>query len=143
MIALTDATVNNGCLHVIPRHRAFTRRFATATTMSMDDPVTLLHAAQALPVVAGSAVGWGFNLVHWGGHSTGRATSPRLAISVELLRQGASPTPLELPLVEPEKGIPSFASRLLLVGLALQAFGADATRSPWRRHLKLGEALAS
>ncbi|MEW5852208.1 MAG: phytanoyl-CoA dioxygenase family protein [Myxococcota bacterium] len=144
-VALTDATTDNGCLYVIPRHRApeLSRRFHDENTLRMEEAITLLHAAQALPVTAGTVVGWGFDLVHWGGHSTGRAAGPRVAISLELLRQGAVPTAEELPLLEPETGIPSVEARTRLIGLALQAFGSDVSREPLaHQYLGLGRVLA-
>jgi hypothetical protein len=123
-IAITDATLDNGCMYVIPRPRmtretleAFFDReagFDRSTTLG------LLQSARALPARAGSILGWEFRTVHWGSvcHATGG--TPRISISAEYTSRAALVARGEevLPLDE----LPDFATRVRLIGRAMKTY---------------------
>src|SRR5437867_2041718 len=52
-IPLTDATLENGCMYVLPKHLVppgITESFARTATVDTSDMLALLHASRALPV---------------------------------------------------------------------------------------------
>src|SRR5207244_2616081 len=85
-IPLSDATLDNGCMYVVPRDRAAA------------DADARLQACRALPAAAGSILGWNFDVLHWGSTCT-RPGEPRIAISQEFIAPGAATAADELPLV--------------------------------------------
>ena len=68
-VALTDATLENGCIHLVPPRLlppAF-RQAKVDGTLSTIDVVQALRSVRALPARAGSAWAGGFDVYHWGG----------------------------------------------------------------------------
>ena len=62
-IPLTEATLDNGCIYVVPKDFAYGSRAPRnerlrAETVSSDYALTLLHSCRALPAAAGSVLGW-------------------------------------------------------------------------------------
>lgn len=112
-VPLTDATLPNGCIYVVPRSEdvaeAKTRFRSSETTH--DDAETLLQHARALPAVAGSVLGWGFDVLHWGSVSLS-APAPRVSVAYEWLGPEGSPDERDLPLLGLDDGLPSLAERL-------------------------------
>ncbi len=90
-LPLTDATENNGCMSVRLRNG---------------------EAARALPVKAGSLLGWAQDLYHWGGAYTDQAENPRLSLSLEF--QNTAFHPLAEPLLTFSQ-LPSFSERHALI----------------------------
>jgi hypothetical protein len=117
-IALTEATVDNGCMFVLPPEVAgeFPSDLFESRELSAARILPLLHAARPLPCQAGTVMGWTKNVVHWGGRSTGEAAAPRIAIATEFI-QGRCQTDLreDAPL-DSLAGPPEFSRRLRLVG---------------------------
>src|SRR5256885_1184270 len=73
-IALTDASVESGCIYVLPRSHASAAILNgnwTTDSVTLGDTVRVLSGARALPAAAGSALVWDFDLVHWSGARTG------------------------------------------------------------------------
>jgi len=126
-LALTDATVDNGCMHVVPRSAlaaSFHGDWPPERMIPVRDAVRALHASRALPVSAGAALGWTFDTLHWGGPSvaTREPQIARRAISLEFIARDETPRPYEIPLIDPRGPLPSFAERLSMIARALATY---------------------
>jgi hypothetical protein len=78
-VALTDATVDNACMHLVPLdddpgYPSDLRSHAAA------------ERARPLPVPAGTALFWNANVLHSGGRSSARARAPRISLTFTLRR---------------------------------------------------------
>jgi len=106
-LPLTDATIDNGCMHVLPRSRQ-----AAIDTQTGDRGLINQEQGLALPARAGAVLGWAQDLYHWSGTATARAGSPRISLSLEFQNAGFAPmaTPL-LDIAAP----PEFSERLALI----------------------------
>jgi Phytanoyl-CoA dioxygenase (PhyH) len=123
-IALSDATVNNGCMSLV-RPRAIAPEIAHAIEAHADlDRAAyrgLLQNVVALPVKAGSIIGWRGDVLHWGGVNTGDA-SPRVSLALEFRSRDSTATKFEAPLIDPRDGPPPFALRLFAISKALREY---------------------
>lgn len=142
-IALTNATLDNGCMFAVSKKSApESIRFHGQQSFSAAQVIELLHAATPLPVGAGGVLGWAYDTLHWGGIANGEGNMPRLALSLEFMNGDAERKKGERPLLAPGE-IPDFSQRLFLVGRNLRAYAGDAHRE---RHAHqffyLGDALA-
>jgi hypothetical protein len=112
---LTDATLDNGCIYVIPQHALDAPVDQPAKTWSIgwDDMRNALQAVHALPMAAGGVLGWRFHVWHWG--SIVRTPSqPRISVALEFLGGDVTPDAGELPLLA---GRPdSLSLRLFIIG---------------------------
>jgi hypothetical protein len=140
-LALTDATVDNGCIHLVPPD-TLPDSFRTADP---DDPVLMrdvlkaMQGTRAMPVEAGAALGWQFDVFHWGG----RATTPRQsrrALSMEFLAATQAAEADETPLLDVRAPLPDFATRLSIVAFGLQTY--EAREPGLRRFRALANRLA-
>jgi len=118
-IALTDASVDNGCIYVLPRSHAAAGLLDgdwNAESVTVADAVGLLSGARALPARAGSALVWDFDLVHWSGPRTGGGVARR-SLSFEFLGGGAEPALDERPLLAcgADDPLPTFEARLRFI----------------------------
>jgi len=125
-IALSDATLENGCMHVVPRP-ALAASFAgdwqaDPRGVPIADAVRALHAARALPVARGSALGWTFDVLHWGGPVARGQHPARRSVSMEFIAAGEPPQPHETPLLDPRGACPAFAERVRLIARALGTY---------------------
>lgn len=112
-IGLSDARVENGCMHVLPldvEHRL--GRNARSPEELPDG------AAVALAVPAGTVMGWRQDVLHWGGRA--RVAEPRISLSLEY--QNAAFAPLADPLLDP-LAPPSFDDRLALIAAQFAKYG--------------------
>lgn len=107
-IPLTDATVLNGCIYVLPANLDpnfpdYLQSFEVPDIANM----------RALPAQRGSVLGWSEGVLHLGSRSSDRANNPRVSISFTFQRGDVNPyeTPLFDPLV-----LPSFEERLAFIG---------------------------
>lgn len=142
-LALTDATLDNGCLYVVPApfSRGLAERFHELERADMNEVIRMLHGVRALPVAAGSLIGWRLDVLHWGGVSTGEASAPRVALSFELAHEDARPTLAEEPSFSLDE-LPSFEDRLRVIGRGLLAYGKAEDREPYaHRFVAVGEEL--
>ena len=105
-IPVTEATLDNGCMYVIPRDM-----LPDGEAHSTD---LLLQNTRALPASPGQVLGWDHNLTHWGSTCSGEAREPRIALSFEFIARDEAPTPGERPLYDVEH-LPTFEQRLLAV----------------------------
>lgn len=139
-LALTDATTANGCMYLVPP-AALPASFQTKdldTRVPMSDVLKAMHGARALPVPAGSALAWDFDVFHWGGR-TGSPEAARRAMSMVFVGAAEAPQPDESPLIEVSAPLPSFDLRLEVIARALEAYGR---REPLaRRYLPLAAQL--
>ncbi len=139
-LALTHATLDNGCVHLIPNHVApdVTGRFAVAPSFTADDVAHLLHHVRALPAAPGTLLLWEPTVVHWGGQRTRVDAPERWALSAELMHQDATPASMDVPLLDLVT-LPSLAQRRAVVAQSLTVFAAP-EREP---HAAALHALAS
>lgn len=106
-IPMSAATLDNGCMYVLPRT-------SEATAFSGDRETPDIDASQgvALPAPAGSVLGWAQDVFHWSGAVSAAAREPRISLSFEFQN------PAFAPLCEPLLDIanpPDFAQRLNLI----------------------------
>lgn len=104
-IGLSDARVENGCMHVLPLD--VERRLGRNARTPEELPD---GAAVALAVPAGTVMGWRQDVLHWGGRA--RVVQPRISLSLEY--QNPAFAPLAQPLLDPLVP-PSFDERLGLI----------------------------
>ena len=96
-IPLNDATLDNGCMYVVPRE--FDTDFArTDNHHAHMNPATEvqrgksskiqfpLHGVRALPAPAGSLIAWYGNTIHWGSSCSRYAKVPRKSIALTFRR---------------------------------------------------------
>jgi hypothetical protein len=125
-LPLNDVTLENGCMYVVPRNaetQEISDHFFSEESFNRADALKLLQNSKALPAAAGSYLGWGPFLVHWGSTSSPMAPS-RISISVEFAGRPASPMRDELPLIDasPAAPLPSFNTRLNLIAKAIESY---------------------
>jgi Phytanoyl-CoA dioxygenase (PhyH) len=125
-LALNDATLENGCIYVVPRNvetEKMSDQFLSRDSFDSKDTRTLLQHAKAVPAAAGTYLGWGPFVVHWGSTSGPRATA-RISISAEFARRPSNPLADEGPLINayPDAPLPSFSARLRFIAKALKNY---------------------
>lgn len=111
-IPITDATSHNSCIHVIPTSLDPTKNLnyedvTEHTSITLGDA----QSVRALPAEAGSILGWGPQLLHWGGRSSRFAETPRLSFAAYF--QSRSQPPLHPTTMDIPSPIP-FEYRLYL-----------------------------
>jgi hypothetical protein len=119
-IPLTDATIDNGCMYVIPQDcvpSMLPRNYSDWESVSKQDLQVLLHNVTPLPAAAGSVLGWHHQLIHWGGRATKSTARARISFAVEFLREAGTPSKLELPVFD--KALPDIHSRLRVISRAI------------------------
>jgi hypothetical protein len=123
-IPLGDATLENGCMYLVPKDLVPARTADDfASDMSAIDAHTwraMLQGARAMPARAGSLLAWDFQVVHWSSFA-GAPDAPRVSLAVECLGEQVTPTPSELPLLDPE-AIPPFAERLRAIARGIVSY---------------------
>jgi hypothetical protein len=141
-IALTDATVDNGCMFIIPPDSMpeplRTRDFDTM--VAMRDVMRAVHATRALEVEQGAVLGWDFDVFHWGGRAEA-PRSERRSISLEFIAAGERVEADEAPLVDVTGPLPPFATRLAVIASALTNYAAR--EASLRRYRALAPRLLS
>ena len=139
-LALTDATLESGCIYLLPRWaapREVVERFDRADRFTRSELIDALHAVRPLPARTGDLLSWGFDIVHWGGYATARAAELR-SVSFELIAASATPAAHEVPLL-PLDRLPSFDERLRTLGWCIHEY---ADHDPlMSRFLEIADAL--
>ncbi len=123
-IPFSDATLDNGCIYLVPQSRMpdqFGRAFLRRKRYSHQEASAILQNMRALPAGAGSVLGWNFGVVHWGTVAS-NAREPRVSAAYEFIAPGVKAEPVELPLLNISERIPSFDERLQMIGRALIAY---------------------
>ena len=140
-IPLSDATLANGCMHLIPRHLVPARvaeNFLELETVSMEELKVLLQSMRAMPARAGSVLCWDYGMIHWGARVL-EPLEPRISLAASFIGEGAEPTAKEPPLLDGRAGWPTFTERLQLIGKAIMTYEK---REPlMRRYAPLAEHL--
>jgi hypothetical protein len=96
-IPLNDATLDNGCMYVVPREfdEDFSRTDSHHAHMNPATEVQRgksskihfpLHGVRALPAPAGSLIAWYGNTIHWGSSCSRYAKAPRKSIALTFRR---------------------------------------------------------
>jgi hypothetical protein len=122
-IPLTDATIGNGCMYVIPQDRvppALRASYLDWTAVSRDELGILLQHVTPLPTAAGSVLGWNNSLIHWGGRALEPATFPRISIGVEFWSKRGKPRRWETPVFDLQ--LLDFATRIRAIGQSILAY---------------------
>jgi hypothetical protein len=139
-IPLSDATLNNGCIYVIPKKHFppdLANRMTTAT-LSWADVEALLQGSRALPAIAGSVLCWDYDLMHWGSICD-RAEHPRMSIAITLISHQVD-LQREKPSFAGAGRLPTFEERLAAIAVSLKTYQG---REPLMiRYLKLAQALS-
>jgi hypothetical protein len=140
-IPLGDATLENGCMYLVPKHllpASAPDDFASA--MGSLDAATwraMLQGARAVPVRSGAVVAWDFQVVHWSSLA-GEAEAPRVSLAIECLGERIAPAPSEEPLLDPA-ALPPFAERLRAIARGLLSY--DRFEPPMLRFAGLARAI--
>jgi Phytanoyl-CoA dioxygenase (PhyH) len=119
-IPLTNATIGNGCMYVIPQDRVpptLPACYLDWTAVSRDELGILLRHVTPLPALAGSILGWNNSLIHWGGRALESTTFPRISIGVEFMSERARPRSWEMPVCDFK--LPDFPTRLRMIGQSI------------------------
>lgn len=103
---LTDATLDNGCMFVIPKEhdKYFDKPDAyehlRCATVDKEGNFTRVRfdvaTARALPAKQGSVLGWHGGLIHWGGKANSKADVPRISLTGTIRKKGEKRTHLEV-----------------------------------------------
>jgi hypothetical protein len=115
-LPLTDATVLNGCMYVLPAHldESFAKRdWSEKSSAEYAISGSQLQNIRALPAPAGSVLLWNGLLLHWGSRASALGTHPRCSTSLQFQR--ADVAPFEQPLLDPAM-LPPFQDRLGYIG---------------------------
>ena len=122
-IPLTDATLDNGCIYLVPKDMNTSaigerRELRDASNLQMRE---LLQRGRAIPAPAGSLLGWQFRILHWGStaHSPG---NPRVSLVLEFIAANEAPIKNELPLFDPAAPLPDLPMRLHSIGRAIRQY---------------------
>jgi hypothetical protein len=129
-LPLSDATVLNGCLYLLPMH--------LDPDLTRSGVHLLVHNVQdvrALPATAGSMLVWNQNILHWGARSTRHAAGPRISMACQFQR--VRPPVLGRPLIPPHPA-PGFDLRVFLIARAILGYGTMTPIAPELRALALG-----
>lgn len=112
-VSLTDATLLNSCIYVLPANHDPAYRQAIAGNSvhwRLDD--ASIQAARAVPADAGTMLLWAPSLLHWGGRSSEKAVAPRVSVACYFQSTAAArihPTAISM------AGNLSFQSRIELI----------------------------
>lgn len=124
-IALNDATLDNGCLYLIPKDRIPQRIVETLYgpqgSVPVDDVRVMLQSALALPVLGGTVIGWQHDVIHWGSCHRGEQEEPRISISQEFIGPSVKPGEDEL-VLDVQSGLPTFEQRLYAIAAEILAY---------------------
>ncbi len=121
-VALTDAAVENGCIHLVPADRD-----PTYGTPDEDSHRFPPDAVAAVPATAGTVLAWNQAVLHWGGRSSRQAKAPRLSLSMEFQRGDVEP--FNRPLL-PAGVFPDLKGRLGLIAKQLVQYSHMAAPTP-------------
>jgi hypothetical protein len=120
-IALSPAGLDEGCMFAVPRDEAVARAVAEwreRDALEKAHVKTLLQGARAMPAAAGDVLGWGFDIIHWGG-VVAPGGAGRRSVSLEFIGPDAAPGPTDEPLVSLDAPLPPHRDRMRAIGAAL------------------------
>jgi hypothetical protein len=128
-IALTDATVQNACIHLVPLSHD------PHYPADLHNLTSLENVALALPIAARGALVWNANVAHWGGTCDPSCRDPRISMSFTVRRH--APFARDFPRVH----LPlPFRQRLDLVAEQFETYG-DKELAPDRPEMRWAAML--
>ncbi|MEM7143032.1 MAG: phytanoyl-CoA dioxygenase family protein [Actinomycetota bacterium] len=87
-VALTEATIDNGCMYILPTDR----------DTNVPDNLKVreidrydLPGIRAMPATPGSIMAWSTRLLHWGGKASSTAEHARMSLAIYVQRADADP----------------------------------------------------
>lgn len=139
-IPLTDATIDNGCIYLVPKDMNTSaigqrRELRNASNLQMRE---LLQRGRAIPAPAGSILGWQFRILHWGSTAHGPG-NPRVSLVFEFIAAREAPVRNEMPLYDPAGPLPDLPLRLHSIGRAIRQYMRYELRM--RRYAELATEL--
>lgn len=130
-VSLTEATVANGCMRVVPRSSAL-------PPSAMKDERRLDEHARILETRPGTVLLWSGRTLHWGGEfDPTRARGPRVALAISLT-DPARPSFGRPGRLAPDR-LPSFDERRVMVSTLMRGLHPPAPGSPMDTVLRLME----
>jgi len=138
--AISDATLQNGCMYIVDSSRidqALIDKWTKMQDFTSKETGKILQATKALPVDAGSILAWEGDVIHWGAYSSPNVY-PRISLSVVYVREGTTPLNDEIPFLSPI-GLPSYAIRMLSIGKAINYYNIHVLAL--RKYAKIGVKL--
>lgn len=123
-VPLTEATLDNGCMYLIPRDRLpddLRGNYLELESVNRAQLDRLLQSTRAMPSPAGAYLGWNHDVIHWGSVSTGYG-EPRVSLAVEFVGRGVDTLPDESPLFDGLTTLPPFAERLRAIARGLRVY---------------------
>ena len=106
-IAVSEATADNGCLRMVPKHADPTYNTQHENTWQFEE-----RNVRILPAMPGDVLIWNQAVMHWGGKAEPDASHSRISLSFETQRLDVPSA--EAPLIAPWQ-ILSFEQRLKLI----------------------------
>ena len=116
-IPLSEATLNNGCMFVLPRREA--QILQNYDMNEIQETPILNDKIRALPAKPGDVMGWAQDIYHWSGVVDKYAATPRISLSLEFQNSGFEP--LGEPLLSADR-IVSFEERVRLIDLQFNKY---------------------
>lgn len=111
-VALSDATVRNGCIYVAPAPWDYEYYNPQARHM-----VSSMQHIRALPATAGTVLGWTHALLHWG--TAAAANEPaRVSVGFEFVRAGHETSDERFP----TEIFPGLADRCAIIGAQITKY---------------------
>ncbi len=126
-IALTEATLDNGCMYVVPQDLIYGAKVPVKERLrepliSSEYCLELLHSCRALPAAAGSVLGWDPRTIHWGSKCQ-EPKWPRISLGCEFVSRGVTPKPHTIDELAPGQSgaaLPSFIQRMRHIALSIR-----------------------
>lgn len=140
-IPLSDATVDTGCMSLIPKNvapPAATGRWYDRPEIPMREVMDLLRHSRPLPARAGAVLAWDTGVVHWGAARLENG-DPRVSFAMELLPAASEPLALVASRGTELDAVPAFEDRLRIVARNLVLYQRNEPRAG--RYLPLAERL--
>ena len=140
-IPLSDATLDNGCMYVIPKDllpEGMSDGVCNSKPVTSEGVAHLLQSSRALPAQAGSFLGWDFNVIHWGSVCH-KVAEPRISISLEFIGEHTEPADDEMPVFDLQSTLPTFVQRLHIIGKGILLYHDREVRM--LRYVELAERM--
>ncbi len=120
---LTDATLDNGCMYVVPDGMlpASISNEGGEVSVNWSDLSATLRAARALPCPAGGLLSWRFHVLHWSSIAVD-SSAPRISLAMEFLGADVDALAEERPLLEAASRPDAFGLRLYAIGKSLRIY---------------------
>lgn len=118
-IALSPATLDNGCMYLVPRDEAISGIVAAANergSFTSGELASILRSVRALPAEPGDLLCWDEGTLHWGA-SYESGAEPRISVALEFTPMTDDPA-----LIDPLGPLPSLDTRLRVIARAILTY---------------------